>query len=98
MWDCVGIIRTGENLNLMLRKLKHLERRLDAFGGGGVNVRFFELKNMLTVANLITNAAHIREESRGTHYREDYPTTDDKNWLKHICLEKREEKLFISFT
>ena len=98
MWNYVGIIRTGENLNLMLRKLKNLERRLDAFDRGGVNVRFCELKNMVTVANLITNAAHIRKESRGTHYREDYPTTDDKNWLKHICLEKKREHLHVSFT
>jgi L-aspartate oxidase len=97
MWDCVGIIRTGENLNLMLNKLKKLERRLGSLDGDGVTVRFFELKNMLTVANLVTNAAHIREESRGTHYREDYPTTDNKNWLKHICLEKRGEKLHVSF-
>ena len=98
MWDYVGIIRTEENMRLMLRKLENLNRRLDALGGNGVNTRFLELKNMVTVANLITNAAYTRNESRGTHYREDYPTTDDKNWLKHICLEKREEKLHTSFT
>jgi L-aspartate oxidase len=95
MWSYVGIIRTEENMRLMLRKLEQLNRRLDALGGNGVNTRFLELKNMVTVANLITKAAHTRKESRGTHYREDYPTTDDKNWLKHICLEKREENLNI---
>jgi L-aspartate oxidase len=98
MWSYVGIIRTEENMRLMLRKLEQLNRRLDALGGNGVNTRFLELKNMVTVANLITNSAYTRKESRGTHYREDYPTTDDKNWLKHICLEKRGEKLHISFT
>ncbi len=98
MWDCVGIIRSGENLSFMLRNLKHLQGKVDAFGGDGVNVRFYELKNMVAVANLITNAAYVREESRGTHYREDYPTTDDKNWLKHICLKKRGENLHVSFT
>ena len=98
MWGYVGIIRTEENMRLMLRKLENLNRRLDALGGNGVNTRFLELKNMVTVANLITKAAHTRKESRGTHYREDYPTTDDRNWLKHICLEKREENLHISFT
>ncbi|HDQ05729.1 MAG TPA: hypothetical protein ENN36_03275, partial [Candidatus Bathyarchaeota archaeon] len=41
--------------------------------------------------------AHTRKESRGTHYREDYPDTDDKNWLKHICLEQRKEKLHTYF-
>jgi L-aspartate oxidase len=97
MWDCVGIIRTGENLDFMLRKLKQLERRLDAFGGGSVNIQFFELKNMVIVAKLVTKAANIREESRGTHYRKDYPTTDNKNWLKHICLERRREEFQVTF-
>jgi L-aspartate oxidase len=98
MWGYVGIIRTEENMSLMLIKLGQLNRRLNALDGNGVNTRFLELKNMVTVANLITKAAHTRKESRGTHYRDDYPTTDDKNWLKHICLEQREEKLHISFT
>jgi len=98
MWDYIGIIRTEEKMDLMLRKLEHLNRRLDVFGGTGVNTQFLEIKNMVTVANLITKAAHTRKESRGTHYRTDYPTTDDKNWLKHICFEQREEKLHTFFT
>ncbi len=98
MWECVGIIRTGENLNFMLRKLKNMQGKLDSLEGGGINARFFELKNMVTVAKLIANAAHTRQESRGTHYRQDYPTVDNKNWLKHICLEKRGKKIHTSFT
>jgi len=97
MWDCVGIIRSGQDLNIMLRELKKLEKRVDSLVGNGVNIRSLELKNMITTANLITNAAKIREESRGTHYREDYPTSDEKNWLKHICLEKMGETLQPSF-
>jgi L-aspartate oxidase len=93
MWSYVGIIRNQENMSLMLRKLEPLNRRLDALGRNGVNTRFLELKNMVTIARLVTTAAHTRKESRGTHYREDYSDTDDKNWLKHICLEQRKEKL-----
>jgi len=97
MWDYVGIIRNEENLNLMLRKLRHMEKRINDLNGNGVNVRFLELKNMATVSKLITKASQIRKESRGTHYREDYPQTDDKNWLKHICLERKGENLRVSF-
>jgi L-aspartate oxidase len=47
-----------------------------------------EFANMLTVANLIVKSAAIREESRGTHMRFDFPDKDDKNWKKHIILKK----------
>ena len=97
MWDYVGIIRNEKNLNLMLKKLRHIEKRINDLNENGVNVQFLELKNMATVSNLITKAAQIRKESRGTHYREDFPFADDKNWLKHICLERREENLHVSF-
>jgi len=97
MWQYVGIIRNEKNLNLMLGKLRHIEKRITGFNGNGVNVRFLELKNMATVSNLITKAAQIRKESRGTHYREDYPQTDDKNWLKHVCLERKGNSVNVSF-
>jgi len=47
-----------------------------------------EFANMLTVASLIVKSAAIREESRGTHLRFDFPDKDDKNWKKHIILKK----------
>ncbi|WGM89660.1 MAG: L-aspartate oxidase [Candidatus Bathyarchaeum tardum] len=93
MWDYIGIIRNEENIILMLRKLDRLRSRLNSIGGVGVNTRFLKLLNMVTVANLIATAAYARTESRGTHYREDFPNTDDKNWLKHICLQKQNAKI-----
>jgi len=47
-----------------------------------------EFANMLTVAGLIIRAASIREESRGTHLRSDFPDRDDKKWKRHIILKK----------
>ncbi len=97
MWDNVGIIRNKEQMELMLRKLEHLNKRLVNMGRKGVDTRFFELKNMATIANLITTAALNRTESRGTHYRTDYPSIDNKNWLKHICFEKKKGTYHTSF-
>ena len=45
---------------------------------------------MLAVASLIIKAASLREESRGTHQRNDFPEKDDKNWKKHIILKHDE--------
>jgi L-aspartate oxidase len=91
MWGCVGIIRNSEKLDSMIRNLEKWKIRLFNIGKNGVNLRFLELRNMVTVAKLITIASHLRKESRGTHYRTDYPITNNKDWSKHICFEKNEE-------
>jgi L-aspartate oxidase len=97
MWNHVGITRNEKGLNQMLTMLKQLEKRIAALNEKTVNVQILELKNMLLVCNLITKAALEREESRGTHYREDYPQINDKNWLKHICLKGNGKDITLSF-
>lgn len=52
----------------------------------------WELQNMLTVSSLIVKSALIRKESRGGHYRLDYPKRNDKIWQKHIILQKEKVK------
>jgi succinate dehydrogenase/fumarate reductase flavoprotein subunit len=42
---------------------------------------------MLTIALLIASSAELRRESRGVHFRSDFPTTDDKNFKKHIEIK-----------
>ena len=44
----------------------------------------WELQNLLTVARLMIEGALCREESRGTHFRSDFPTPDDAVWNKHF--------------
>ena len=45
----------------------------------------WELQNLLTVARLMIQAALTREESRGTHFRSDFPSRDDANWARHVA-------------
>ncbi len=45
--------------------------------------------NMLTVGWLISTSARIRTESRGGHYRADYPTANDKDWLRRYIVRRR---------
>jgi succinate dehydrogenase/fumarate reductase flavoprotein subunit len=98
MWKYVGIVRNETQMDLMLRKLKTFKKRIFKNGKKDFNTEFFELKNMISVAFLVTKAAYIRKESRGTHYREDFPFIDNENWLKHICLIQRKEKIEAFFT
>ena len=51
----------------------------------------WELQNLLTIARLMIDAALQREESRGVHFRADFPQTDDMRWRRHIVCARREE-------
>ena len=44
----------------------------------------WELQNLLTAARLLISGALVREESRGVHFRSDFPETDDAHWCRHI--------------
>ncbi|MFC1970772.1 FAD-dependent oxidoreductase [Chloroflexota bacterium] len=52
-----------------------------------------EVRNMTLVAEAMLKASLMRTESRTTHYREDYPSRDDKNWMKWIIIRYDNERL-----
>lgn len=56
-----------------------------------------ELESLLNLAHIILLSAITREESRGAHFREDYPERDDQNWLKHTLIRKTEEGYRFSY-
>jgi len=79
MWDHVGLIRTGEGLKLALIEIEEIGRRLEGVavrGSGVFNLAWqdwLNLQNQVTTAWLIARSALERTESRGSHYRRDFP-------------------------
>lgn len=76
----VGIVRTGEGLQAASTRLAEIDRELEnppVVNGVGTDVRTWgEAHNILLVAQLVTAAALRRTESRGAHFRRDFPQTD----------------------
>jgi fumarate reductase flavoprotein subunit len=82
MWEKVGIIRDGAGLEQALRELGSLNDELDRFALDGTNRAFnlswhdwMNLKNLVAVSRVITAAAIARKDSRGAHFRSDFPDT-----------------------
>ncbi len=83
MWERAGIIRCAESLgDARLR----IHSYADIIGGNYRTRHELELKNMLTVAGLIVEAAIAREGSVGAHYRSDHKERG-KDWKRHITLD-----------
>jgi len=80
----VGLKRTAAALQ---KGLDELSRQMAIFDHVLTKREEYEFANLLTCAWLTTNAALLRQESRGGHYREDYPERDDAQWLKHILFQ-----------
>jgi succinate dehydrogenase/fumarate reductase flavoprotein subunit len=57
--------------------------------------RAMEVDNSLTTAELMARAALMRRESRGSHYREDYPQRDDDHWKVNILLRIDGERMVL---
>ncbi|HZK40211.1 MAG TPA: L-aspartate oxidase [Atribacterota bacterium] len=81
MWNKVGIIRNPSDLKNVRQKISEWKF---IFKSELKTTEDFELANLIILADLVTNSALQREESRGAHYREDFPDRDDINWKKHI--------------
>jgi L-aspartate oxidase len=78
MSDFVGIVRTEARLKLALQKVHHIKETIEEYYlATPATYAVVELRNMATVAELMIKSALMRKESRGLHYMEDYPETND---------------------
>lgn len=87
MWDYVGILRTEESLLKALDKIYDLKKKFRR-SVKCLNKEEYELRNMICVAQLIVKSALERKESRGAHYRLDYPSQFEEGI--HNCIIKEE--------
>ena len=94
----VGIFRTGkdleqavETLQKLLVRSRNIGLRYRARGANPELVAGYRVQKMLKLALGIAYGAHVRTESRGAHYREDYPRRNDAEWLKRTLATWKNE-------
>ncbi len=88
LWENVGIERNGAGLQSTLTVLQDITESLGdvVTRSDTKDVSTIETVNMLNVALMITQSALARTESRGAHYRADFPTPDDATWQHRILI------------
>ena len=89
----VGVIRTAEGLAKAATKLDLLAGRTVVDGGSDD----WAATNLLTISTALTAAASLREETRGSHWREDFPDRDDARFAGHVEVEMTDGALHARF-
>jgi fumarate reductase flavoprotein subunit len=100
MWDEVGILRTAEGLRRGLSRLEALQDEIArcgvADGDRVFNLTWHDrlnLENLVTVSRVIATAALAREDSRGAHFREDFPETSSLAESDFTVVRSRHARL-----
>jgi L-aspartate oxidase len=90
MWEKVAIIREGKNLSEAAKRLSELCLRETDYPSR----QAYEARNILTAARQITRCAMAREESRGAHYRSDFPLKDEAKPPQHSYVSSKHPVFF----
>jgi succinate dehydrogenase / fumarate reductase flavoprotein subunit len=100
----LGLVRTHESMSAALSALTALTHRAASVTvqdkGRVFNtdlVQTFELQSLLDVAETIVASALARQESRGAHYRSDFPVRDDQHWLRHSLIRRTPEGTALTY-
>jgi len=92
----VSLIRTGAGLARVQERMGGMRRQLETDLALAQDTRTYNLewldylvlRNLVDVLDMSSGAAALRTESRGVHYRDDHPFTDDDRWLKCITVAR----------
>src|SRR5205085_1860074 len=79
MTEQVGVLRSATGLTHALDELAALAGKV-----GEVGTRAWEATNLVTISTALADSARLREETRGSHWREDFPERDDEHWSGHF--------------
>ena len=100
LWKQGGILREGGGLASAREALRNIEQedlpRAKVDSPKEILERM-EVENALLVGEMILKSALMRQESRGAHFRKDFPLTDDQKWKGNIFLKKSKEGMNLEF-
>jgi succinate dehydrogenase / fumarate reductase flavoprotein subunit len=104
MTSQAGIFRQESALLAAREKIKELKKRFLKIGikqrdlaFNNELIQYWELEGMLHLAEVIVEGALARKESRGSHFRVDYPNRDDEHWLRHTLVFKTAEGVRLDY-
>lgn len=91
MWEKAGVIKTESSLKEAQERLDRVRELLPGMKVGKKEdlYKLLSLKSILEVGSLLVAAAQERKESRGPHFREDFPARDDSRFLGNIVLKRK---------
>jgi succinate dehydrogenase / fumarate reductase flavoprotein subunit len=105
MWSCFGIFRQEERMEKGLARIRDVQARMRSVSIGDKGrpfnqalVDLLELEGMTKVAEAVGLGALYRRESRGSHFRTDFPRRDDTEFLRHSMVSVREGGLLVTYS
>ncbi len=103
MWNDAGILRTAAGLQRAKGQLTQLDAQLDATGVADGDRAFnltwhdwLNLKNLVQISRVIVEAAIAREDSRGAHFREDFPETGDLPTSTYTVIRQQDAHIVLT--
>lgn len=99
-WEKVGVLRTGELLTDALKTVEALRTEVSQIAVKSKDRQYnrewieaLQVKNLLILLEAIARSGLTREDSRGAHYRRDFPKMDNERWLKNVVVKNVQGKM-----